>query len=302
MQPALIADYEAVTGECPAWNPVDGHLYWVDIPRGRLFRWDPISGHHAQMWESGGAPLGGLTVQSDGALLLFLSGGAIKRYAGGVVSDVIAALPLESNSRFNDAIADPAGRVFTGTVVEGQVAGRLLRIDPDKRVTVIREGVGISNGMGFSPDLTRFYHTDSTTRIIDVYDYDARTGDVSNRRVFITLSDAGDLAGAVPDGMTVDADGCIWSAVWDGRCIIRYAPDGTELTRIMFPARKVSSAALGGADGADLYVTTAGGDQKATEGDGAGALFCVSARELANALPGWRGRAPFLSRIGDMTI
>jgi D-xylonolactonase len=299
MQPELIADYAAVTGECPAWNPIDQHVYWVDIPRGLLFRCDPLTGQHAQVWESGGAPLGGLTAQADGALLLFLRGGSIKRYAAGVVTDVIAPLPDEGGSRFNDAIADPRGRVFTGTVVEGTRDGRLYRIDPDGRAAVIRGGVGISNGMGFSPDLTRFYHTDSVTRTIDVYDYDERTGEVSNRRAFVTLSDAGDLAGAVPDGMTVDADGCIWSALWDGRCIIRYAPDGTEVARIAFPARKVSSAALGGADCADLYVTTAGGDHKATEGDGAGALFRLRAGDLAALIPGWRGRAPFLSRIGE---
>ena len=94
----------------------------------------------------------------------------------------------------------------------------------------------------------------------------------------------------IPDGMTVDAQGYVWSARWDGGCLVRYAPDGTEERRIAFPARKVSSATFGGEGYADIYVTTAGGDRKETEGEGAGALFRIP--------PGIRGVEEFYSRVG----
>jgi D-xylonolactonase len=90
--------------------------------------------------------------------------------------------------------------------------------------------------------------------------------------------------------MTMDAEGCVWSARWGGSCLVRYSPDGTELQRIAFPARKVSSAIFGGPDLTDLYVTTAGGDQKDVDGPGAGALFRVR--------PGVKGLREFRSRIG----
>jgi len=94
----------------------------------------------------------------------------------------------------------------------------------------------------------------------------------------------------VPDGMTVDAEGYVWSARWDGGCLVRYAPDGTEERRIHFPAKKVSSVIFGGEDYTDMYVTTAGGNNKAEEGEGAGALFRINL--------GIKGVPEFASRIG----
>jgi D-xylonolactonase len=142
--------------------------------------------------------------------------------------------------------------------------------------------------MGFTPDLRQLYYTDTATRDISLFDYDAETGAISGRRPFVYVEDA--PGEGAPDGMTIDAEGCVWSARWGGGCLVRYAPDGTELQRIAFPARKVSSATFGGPDPTDLYVTTAGGHQKDVDGPGAGALFRVR--------PGVRGIREFRSRIG----
>jgi D-xylonolactonase len=121
---------------------------------------------------------------------------------------------------------------------------------------------------------------------ITFFDYDRQTGAISNRRLFVqNHPDEG-----LPDGMTVDAEGCVWSARWDGGCLVRFAPDGRELLRIPFPARKVSSVIFGGPDYTDMYVTTAGGDDKPNEGHGAGALFRLNL--------GIQGVPEFLSRIG----
>jgi len=267
MEPELIADYQCECGENPLWHPGEKRLYWEDIPKGRLFRYNPATGEHEMCHE--GAVIGGFTIQPDGTLLLFMAGGAIRTWRDGKMTTVIESLPDEEKNRFNDLIADPVGRVFCGTMSPPHRLGRLYRLDPDRSIRVVAEGVGTSNGLGFTPDRKGLYHTDSRTKEIYLYDYDEATGAISNRRVWLKVPDGQ----GVPDGMTVDAEGCVWDARWDGGCLVRIAPDGTELLRIPLPARKVSSVVFGGEDYTDLYVTTAGGGNKAQEGQGAGALF-----------------------------
>jgi D-xylonolactonase len=120
---------------------------------------------------------------------------------------------------------------------------------------------------------------------IYLFDYDQETGSISNQQVFVTTP----KNEGVPDGMTVDAEGYIWSARWDGNCLVRFDPSGKEERRIEFPAKKVSSLTFGGDDLTDIYVTTAGGDNKPEEGAGAGALFRLNL--------GIQGAAEFSSQI-----
>ncbi len=268
IEPELIADYACVTGEGPLWHPDEQRLYWVDIPKGRLFRYTPATGEHEQCFESSEA-LGGFTIQEDGALLLFMARGAVKLWREGELTTVIDEIPDEVTTRFNDVIADPEGRVFCGTMPTQSRLGRLYRLGPDRTLTKLLDGIGVSNGMGFTPNLQHLYYTDSPTRNIYIFDYDRATGNISNQRIFVQTPDSE----GVPDGLTVDADGYVWSARWDGGVLVRYTRDGVEERRIAFPARKVSSVTFGGPDYTDIYVTTAGGDQKAREGNGAGALF-----------------------------
>ncbi len=270
VEPEPIADYACVTGEGPLWHPGEQRLYWTDIPTGRMFRYDPAAGTHEQCYE--GEVVGGFTIQADGALLLFMARGTVKTWREDTLTTVIDEIPAERESRFNDVIADPAGRVFCGTMPTKSQLGRLYRLDADGTLTKLLDGIGCSNGMGFTLDRKRMYYTDSVKREIYLFDYDQATGAITNRRLFVrTLEDEG-----IPDGMTVDAEGYVWSARWDGGCLVRYAPDGSEDRRITFPARKVSSVTFGGADYADMYVTTAGGNNTAEEGPGAGALFRLS--------------------------
>ncbi len=285
MTPELIADYACETGEGPLWHPEERRVYWVDIPRGRLFRYDPASGRHEQMYQSPEA-LGGFTLQEDGAFLLFGARGAISTLRDGVATVVIPEIAGEVDGRFNDVIAAPGGRVLCGTMPTETHDGRLYRLDPDRTLTTLLEGVTVSNGLGFTPDRTGVYHTDSLKRTITLFDYAEATGDMGNGRTFLdTTGEPG-----IPDGMTVDTEGCIWSARWDGGVLVRYAPDGREVSRVAFPARKVSSAIFGGDDYTDLYVTTAGGQDKGANGPGAGALYRLR--------PGVRGVPEFRSRIG----
>jgi D-xylonolactonase len=268
IQPELIADYQCHIGENPLWHPLERRLYWTDITRGRLFRYDPATGNHEQCYS--GPPVGGFTVQADGTLLLFMACGAIAQWRSGHLNYIVEEISDERESRFNDVIADPLGRVFCGTMPTPTRPGRLYRLDPDGRLQLILEGIGVSNGMGFTLDRRSMYYTDSVACCIYLFDYDEKTGALTNQRVWLQTPEG---AGA-PDGMTVDAQGYIWSARWDDSALYRYRPDGREERRIAFPARKVSSVTFGGDDLSELYITTALTDgTKADEGAGAGALF-----------------------------
>jgi D-xylono/L-arabinono-1,4-lactonase len=279
----LIADYQCQTGEGPLWHPFEKRIYWVDIPAGRLFRYDPASGRHEMVYE--GDQIGGYTIQADGSLLLFQSQGEVNVWKDGIRRNLIAGLPDEQQSRFNDVIADPAGRVFCGTMPSPDHLGALYRLDTDGEITKVLDGIGCSNGMGFSPNRKQMYYVDSVKLEVYVFDYDVATGDMSNRRVLISTPKGEGL----PDGMTVDADGYLWVAKWDGGCLVRYSPEGQEVGRIEFPAKKVSCATFGGEEFADLYVTTAGGQDKAENGPGAGCLYRLR--------PGVKGVPEFLSRV-----
>ena len=284
MQPELIVDYECVTGEGPLWHPDEQRLYWVDLRRGHLYRYDPATGRHEQVYDNKDEVIGGFTIQADGALLLFMSRGAIKIWREGQLTTVVDEIPIERESRFNDVIADPAGRVFCGTMPSPNHLGRLYRLDIDGTLTPLLDSIGCSNGLGFTLDRKQMYYTDSPKREIYLFDYDQATGAITNQRVFVRPQCVG-----TPDGLTVDAEGYIWSALWGDSCLVRYTPDGTEERRIHFPAKKVSSLTFGGPNYTDIYVTTAGGNQKMEEGAGAGALFCLNL--------GIRGIPEFRSRV-----
>ena len=285
MLPELIADYGCETGEGPLWHPMERRVYWGDIPQGRLFRHNPYTGHHEQFYA--GRVVGGYTIQSDGSLLLFMDRCSVAVLRDGNLEFLVDEIVDETDNRFNDVIADPAGRVFCGTMPgpDGRPA-KLYRMDLDGSLSTVLDSVGLSNGMGFTTDQKYMYYTDSLARTIFRFDYDIESGELTNQQVFVETPDDG----SIPDGMTVDSEDHVWSARWDGSSLYRYAPDGTEVARIEFPARKVSSVIFGGRDLTDMYVTTAGGHEKPTEGAGAGALFRVNV--------GVRGKPEFLSRVG----
>ena len=263
-----VADTRSHTGEGPLWHPDEGRLYWVDIPNGRLFRYDPATGEDDVCYETD--VIGGFTVQDDGSLLLFEDGGRVERWDGSAATTVVDGIDGEGDSRFNDVVADPRGRVFCGTMPTDDRPGRLYRLDADGSVTRVLDDVGLPNGMGFTLDRRRMYFTDTGADRIDRFDYDAATGALTGRT---TVRDFADEPGS-PDGMTVDAEGYLWSARWDGGRLVRYDPTGVEVASVEFPARKVSSVTFGGPDYRDAYVTTALTDgSREAEGEGAGALL-----------------------------
>jgi D-xylonolactonase len=283
VEPKIVADTRLSVGEGTLWHEGEQKLYWLDIPNGSIYRYDPCESRHERVYE--GEVIGGFTIQADGSLLLFMAKGAVRIWKRGELSTVIEEIPEERETRFNDVIADPEGRVFCGTMSTSKRPGCLYRLQRDGEIVRVLDGIGISNGMGFSPDRKRLYYTDSAKGEIYVFDYEQRSGAIGNQRVLIRIP----ASEGEPDGLTVDAEGYIWSARWNGACIVRFSPEGREVLRVKLPAKKVSCLTFGGKDHKDIYVSTAGGEKREEEGPGAGALFCLSL--------GIQGRAEFASRI-----
>ncbi len=291
-----IAQHHCVCGEGPIWHDTEGVLYWVDIPTGRLFRYDPTTGEHANVYT--GRFIGAVTVQLDDSLLLLGQECEVLVYRDGGATPVIEGIPGET--RFNDAIADPRGRVFSGSMPvdakdkQGEYndgrwsrLGRLYRIDPDGSYRVVDDGFGCANGMGFTPDGRGMYFTDSHAGAIYRYDYDQATGELSNREVFFQER------GVVPDGMTMDQDGHVWSARWGGRCVVKHHRDsGDVVERFELPTANITCIAFGGTDRSTAYITSAGGKPDQPEpGNAAGALF-------STRIPGVHGVPEHRSAVG----
>ena len=284
-EPSILIDAPHHNAEVPLWHTQHRCLYWTDIPQGQVFRYYPESDKKEQIYS--GEPVGALTIQADGSLLLFKTKGRVERWLEGEITTIISEIPEERDTRFNDAISDPQGRVFTGTMPTPYRPGHLYRINTDGSYELILSGLTVPNGMGFTPDRQYFYFTDSDSRTIYKFKYDLETGNLSDRTIHI-VTPPGE---GVPDGLTVDSDGYIWSARWDGRHLFRYTPEGQEVLRIPFPTLKVSSVTFGGENYDRLYVTTAGGNDRTREGMGAGSIFQLQ-------IPGVKGVAEFPSRIG----
>ena len=283
--PELVVDLASQTGEGPLWHQLDRAVYWIDIPPGRLYRFDPATGDNTLVHQHD-SPIGGYTFQADGSILLFCGKGQIVRWQDGKIETIVTEITGELDGRFNDVIAGPDGHVYCGTMPTAHHLARLYRLNLDGTLTMLFDDIGLSNGFGFSPDNSVMYHTDSNERVIYRMDYEPGSGEVSNREVLVrTPRDA-----SVPDGMATDANGAIWSARWDGYALYKYSEEGALLGKVSFPVRKVSSLTFGGDDFGMAYVTTAGGqDRGDTEGPLAGSLFRLDL--------GVTGRPAFFSRV-----
>jgi sugar lactone lactonase YvrE len=250
-----VGDVTAVLGEGPYWRPEDEALLWVDVARGLLhmtrvqlgetitIELDPVSAAFPAV--------GGGIVTAGGHRLTLRA----TRPGEGWAGRTIAEAPAKDGVRFNDASVDPAGRVWVGSmdIKEKDPLGTLYRLDTGGTLTPVVKGATVSNGIGWSPDGTRMYYNDSPLRRIDMFDYDQATGEAFGGRMFADLSGADGF----PDGLTVDADGYVWVAMFAGGALRRFTPAGHQDAVLPLPVSQPTSCAFGGPGMADLFVTTA---------------------------------------------
>ena len=246
-----VADVGAVLGEGPTWVARDVALYWVDIKGFKIFRLD---GSGVWSWDT---PLkvGSLVARRDGG---FIAG--TDRGFASIDLDPPAFTPFANpephlpDNRFNDGKLDRAGRFWAGTMDDRQQAssGALYRLDPDRGWSLVDGDYSVTNGPAFNAAGTLMYHNDSGLRLTYVFDL-ASDGTPSNRRVFLRHGE-GD---GFPDGMTVDAEDCLWIAFWDGWCVRRFSPAGGLLATIQLPVQRPTSCAFGGPQLTQLYITSA---------------------------------------------
>ncbi|XP_068165748.1 regucalcin [Antennarius striatus] len=250
----------AVIGEGPVWEESQQHLLFVDIAGQKIQRWDSVTNHTQ-------------SVETDDMVAFVVprkSGGYVAGVGRSIVAVDWSTQKLTSlvdvdedkpNNRFNDAKVDPIGRLFAGTmgrevrptVVEKQ-QGSLFSVTSDLTVTKHLDQVDISNGLDWSLDQKTFFYIDSLSRTVDAFDYDSDTGSISNRRVIYRMEDGEGF----PDGMTIDAEGRLWVACYNGGRVINIDPiTGVRLQTVSLPVTKITSCCFGGVDYSDLYVTSA---------------------------------------------
>jgi sugar lactone lactonase YvrE len=267
----------AELGEAPVWDAERGRLIWVDIDRGLIHRRAP---GRKDVTVSAGQPVGCAVPRARGGLALGMRDGFALVEPGGREPRLVAPVERErADTRMNDGACDARGRLWAGTMsLRGDTrAAALYTLDPDLSVARMLPGLSVSNGIGWSPEGDRLYHVDTPRRRVDVYDYDEAAGLIAGRRAVIPV--APELG--LPDGLTVDAEGGVWVALWGGGAVQRHSPDGSLEARIELPARNVTSCCFGDPDMATLYVTTAA---RGADGEPlAGAVFACR--------PGVRGLA-----------
>ena len=253
MQIEVLVDVKTTLGEGPLWDVDEQRLYWIDSFDGRVFRCT-ADGREIRSWDVP-QKIGSMALRKQGGAVLSLQRGFyFLNFRTGEVELIVDPEPDKPNNRINDGKVDRRGRFVAGSMdtMEEGPNGALYRLDPDLQLHRLEGGIIVSNGPCWSPDGRTFYFTDTWSGEISAYDYDLDRGDISNKRTFARMTEAG---GAF-DGATVDAEGCLWSAfVYAGK-VVRYAPDGRVDRVIDMPVKKVTSCMFGGPDLDVLYITS----------------------------------------------
>ncbi len=261
-------------GEGPLWHPEEETLYWVDIEGESFHRYS----FHTGQWNTFnlGQAIGCLAFRASGGLVLGLQNGlAFWNPITSEIADIANPEAGRLNARFNDGKVCPGGRFWAGTLGEDDQSS-LYRLDPDGKIHVMETGIQISNGIGWSPDHKTMYYTDSPLRAIYLYDYDLESGSITNRRDFANVP----VEDGFPDGLTVDSEGFVWSAQWDGWRVTRYDPQGKIERVIYLPVQRPTSCTFGGRELDQLFITSAWtglSDTDRQEQPLAGDLFLVYA-------------------------
>lgn len=251
----IVSTHRCALGESPVWDKDKNRVLWVDILTGEIHHFYPESGRHDT--DRTGQKTGAIALRKSGGLIAALENGFyeidIDNRLQNLISNPEKHLP---DNRFNDGKCDPTGRFWAGTMsmCDRPGTGKLYALEKDLSVTVKIENVSCSNGLAWSPDQKIFYYIDTLTQNVVAYDFEALTGHISNPEIAIQIP----KAEGYPDGMTIDSEGMLWIAIWNGWKIARFNPfTGKKISEVKLPAAQITSCTFGGKDLTDLYVTSA---------------------------------------------
>ena len=269
MRAQQVTDSLVFHGEGPVWHPGWGGLRFVDMLAGDVMTLRPdgtLDRLHV------GSVAAVVRPRRDGGAVIGVERGFALQDPDGTIR-TLPELWSDPGVRMNEGGCDPDGRFYCGSMAYDQAkgAGTLYRLDPDGTVAEVLENVTVSNGLEWSPDGSLAYYNDTETSSIALFDYSRETG-LTGRRTFVTLPDGGS-----PDGLTVDAEGGVWTALYDGGAVHRYSPEGVLSERVDVPTPKVTACTFGGEDLDQLFITTSRQDVDTDADPLAGALFSVDA-------------------------
>ncbi|MFJ6569710.1 SMP-30/gluconolactonase/LRE family protein [Streptomyces sp. NPDC091292] len=259
----------ARVAEGPVWDADARRLHWVDIPAGHLHTGDPVTGRTTSLALP--TQVGAALPRRGGGFVAATAEGFASVGAEGRMTVRCALLP--DGERMNDAKCDPYGNLWAGSTAMDFARGKgaLHVLLPDWTSRVVLEGLALPNGLGWSPDGRVFYLADSLAGEIYAFDADLANSGITRRRTLFRMPGHAGM----PDGLTVDATGCLWVAIWGGDRVIRISPDGDPLGELPLPVHQPSSCTFGGPDLGTLYVTSAREGLDLTEDDPAGSVFAV---------------------------
>lgn len=276
MTATLLYKDQALLGEGPIWNHLTQELHWIDIEGKQLHWLNPRTG----MNQSIATPslIGTVVPIDEESAIVGLYDGAY--LVNRTTSQFELFQPIDSangGTRLNDGKCDPAGRFWVGTMYlpQDQPNGHLYMLDGNKNLVVQKDGITISNGIVWTQDAKTMYYIDSPTNQIKGFDYDLKTGSISNERVVVSI----DKSTGEPDGMAIDEEGKLWVGLWNGNAVLRFDPyTGEMIQKIDVPAHNVTACAFGGKELDSLFITTASLDMTEREKEkypDAGSIFVV---------------------------
>lgn len=273
MKAELVLKAEATLGEGALWDPQSQRLLWVDIEGHQLHRFDPQQGHDQAI--DLGESVSTVVPRASGGLVVALPHRLVALDVASGRRELLAEAEVDNrDTRFNDGKCDPAGRFWVGTLSNSRTPGaHLWRLDADHSLHRMVDQVTNSNGLAWSPDQRTMYYIDTSTRRVDAFDYERETGQIARRRPVLTVPEAW----GKPDGMTIDAEGMLWVALWGGGRVTRWDPSsGCLLATVQVPAARTTSCAFGGPQLDQLFITTArsgAGEAELRQQPQAGSLF-----------------------------
>jgi len=251
--PFCAFEFSAILGESPIWSAKDQVLYWVDTPSCLICCFDPITKESS--FQRLSEPVAAIALRSKGGLVVTFPN-KIAIFHDSLITPISILEETQLGNHLNDAKCDRQGRLWCGTknsTHPEKPTAALYCVDSMHRMMRRHSHVAQSNGMGWSPDSKIMYHTETMRHTIFEYDFDIKTGELSNQRICIKI----DPLDGFPDGLTVDSEGYIWIALYGtGKCV-RYSPQGKLDRTILLPVPHVTNCTFGGKELDVLYITTA---------------------------------------------